>query len=303
MVSAIVLSYNRISEVLITVQKLKDLSASLPFPLQIVVVDNGSVDDTSVILKKEHADITLVTKQKNNGIAGWNEGFKAAKYKYFLVLDDDSHIQSGLSEAVEHLEKNSGIGILALNVTTGPFITEGIWTNNEDLIGFVGCGAIIRKEVYDKIGGFAEWLHVYGHEWEFGIRCLDEGYSIKYFANSNVDHRASNVNRSVKRLVIYSTRNELGILYKYFGYKRWKYIFRMSLNCMKSLFNHGALHAYYYLSGIIKFLKMRRTLPFTPVSKQTQLYFAKRFWGTKPVFGFLQKKFPLHQKHSFEHNS
>lgn len=290
MVSAVVLSYNRSSEVLITIQKLKDLSPALPFPLQIVVVDNGSVDDTSARVKEKHPDITLVVKEKNNGIAGWNEGFKVAKYKYLLVLDDDSHIKSGLIEAVHHLEKNPGIGILALNVTTGPFITEGIWTNDEDLIGFVGCGAIIKKEVYNKVGGFAEWLHVYAHEWEFGIRCLDAGYSIKYFANSNIDHRASNVNRSVKRLLIYSTRNELGILYKYFGYRRWKYIIRMFINCMKSLFNHGILRAYYYIIGTIKFFKMRKSIVYAPVSKQTQLYFADRFWGTKPVFAFIKKK-------------
>ena len=74
MVSAIILAYNRCSEVLITIQKLKEYRATLSFPLNIIVVDNASVDDTSDKINLHHPDITLVTKKINNGIAGWNEG-------------------------------------------------------------------------------------------------------------------------------------------------------------------------------------------------------------------------------------
>ena len=114
MVSAIILSYNRCPEVLLTVSILKAYRKNLPFDLEIIVVDNASVDDTSLRIQTVHPDIVLVTKTKNNGIAGWNEGFKIARNKYFLVLDDDSHIHSGLPEAVVHMENNVEIGILAM---------------------------------------------------------------------------------------------------------------------------------------------------------------------------------------------
>ena len=105
MLSIIVLAYNRCEELLYTLSKLKDFVETLPFITEIIVVDNASTDDTSVQMKQRHKDVKLITKPKNNGIAGWNEGFAVANYKYMLVLDDDSHPESGIKEAVEYLEK------------------------------------------------------------------------------------------------------------------------------------------------------------------------------------------------------
>ena len=106
------------------------------------------------------------------------KGFKIAKDKYFFVLDDDSHIHSGLEEAIKRLEQNPDIGLLPfqikdINLGTDPDLDpEDAWKDNEEVVGFIGCGAIIRKELYDKIGGFAEWIYLYTHEFEYSIRAL-----------------------------------------------------------------------------------------------------------------------------------
>ncbi len=298
MLSAIILSYNRCAEVLITIDKLKAYARGLSFPVEIIVVDNASVDTTSVEVSKLHPDITLVTKIKNNGIAGWNDGFAIAKYPYFLVLDDDSHPESGIEEAVDYLQQHLQTGILALNITAGPYLTDTwIWNNGkswqdeQEILGFFGCGAIIRKEVYEKIGGFAEWLLVYGHEWEYGIRCIDAGYNIRYFKNSSINHRASPVNRSLRRARIFGTRNDLAIAYKYFGYKKWQYIFTMFFNNFKRIKSEGAATVYYDIIGSIEFLKFRNQLAQSPVSKQTQDFFTGNYLNTQPVFGFITKLF------------
>lgn len=298
MVSAVVLAYNRCAEVLATIGKLKEYAPTLPFPMEIIVVDNESADGTSDQISMQHPDIKLVTKTKNNGIAGWNDGFAVAQYKYILVLDDDSHPESGIPEAVEFLEKNPDTGILALNITSGPYLTdEWVWKNGkpwqdgEEILGFFGCGALIRKDVYDKIGGFAEWMLVYGHEWDYGIRCIDAGYKVKYFKNSSVKHRASSINRSLKRARIFGTRNDMAIVYKYFGEKRWRYILTMFLNNIKRIKHESWLSAYYDVLGSIEFLKFKKTLTFTPVAKETQQFFANNYMNTHPVFGFITKKF------------
>lgn len=291
MVSAVILAYNRCSEVLITIQKLKQYSP-LPFPLEIVVVDNASADNTSAEVRRLHPDVVLVTKKKNNAIAGWNDGFAVAKYKYFLVLDDDSHIESGLAEAINFLEENPKAGILALNVTTGPFISSLRWKPGQDTYGFYGCGAIIRKEVYEKIGGFSEWIQVYAHEWDYGLRCLDAGYRIIYFANSNVIHRTESKPRSAKRFWSYVTRNEMSIVYKYFGKKdRWKYIWRIFGNNFKRLKAGEFKQVYYCTVGAIMFLKLRKNLAHAPVAREVSLFFANTHRNTHyPVFGFINNR-------------
>lgn len=289
MVSAIVLAYNRCAEVLITIEKLKSLQKLLPFNLEIIVVDNASADNTSIEISKKHPDIMLITKQKNNGIAGWNDGFKAARNKYLLVLDDDSHPESGIAEAVSYMEQHPVVGILALNITGGTYETSD-WKDKAEAIGFIGCGALIKKEVYEKIGGFAEWLYVYGHEWEYGIRCINAGYKIQFFKDSNIVHRTSSLNRTNKRLRIFSTRNEMGIVYKYFSSHKWKYILRVWINSMKIIKTEGLASAYFSFLGGLKFFELRKKLIPAPVSTETQKFFANIFWGTQPVFGFLTRK-------------
>lgn len=290
MVSIVILAYNRCSEVLITLNKLQVTKAQFPYPLEIIVVDNASSDGTSGAIKRNYPDVVLVTKTKNNGIAGWNDGFKIARNKYLLVLDDDSHIESGLLGSVNYLEANPKVGILALNVTTGPFLTGAMgWKDKQNVAGFFGCGAVIRKHVYDKIGGFAEWLHVYTHEYEYGIRCLDAGYQIQYFKNSNVIHRASASNRSFKRIRIYSTRNEMSIVYKYFGHDRWSVLLKMWANNFKKIKVVGFRYVYYEFIGSIKFIQFKSRLTYTPVSKETQDFFAIEFLNPHPVFGFVTK--------------
>lgn len=296
MVSAVVLSYNRCSEVIITIESLKEIRISLPFNLEIIIVDNASADNTSETVRKLHPDVTLITKEKNNGIAGWNDGFAAAKEKFILVLDDDSNIETGLVDAVNYLEQNSDIGILALqikDINTGinnKLDTDKAWKDKQDIEGFIGCGAIIRKELYDKIGGYGEWIHLYTHEFDYSLRCLNAGYRVVFFANTIVLHRKSSVNRKNSRIIIYTTRNEMAIVYKFFRKNRWKYVFRVWANNFKSVKAEGLGTGYNVVLGGIEFLKMRKKLDYTPVSSVIQKYYTDRFGSTKPVFERLIKK-------------
>ncbi len=272
MVSIIVLSYNRCAEVLKTIGILKTLKNTMPFDLEIIVVDNASADDTSLQVAQRHPDIVLVTKKTNNGIAGWNEGFKIAKHKYFFVLDDDSHIHSGLTDAVERLENNQDIGILAMQIKDeqlqmdAHLDPEDAWKNGEEIAGFIGCGAIIRKDVYDKIGGFAEWIYVYTHEFEYGIRCLNAGYKVVFCSDCTVIHRVSSINRSNRRMRTYATRNELAIVHKYFKTKKHKYLFRVLVNNLKFIKREGLRAGYYVLQGYLNYFKLKKVLPATPVT-------------------------------------
>lgn len=297
MVSIIILAYNRCAEVLKTIDKLKQATPGFAFPVEIIVVDNASSDATTTSVKAQHPDITLITRTVNNGIAGWNDGFAIARYKYFLVLDDDSHIHCGLNEAVQLLERDPSIGILALQdkdeeLKMDVFLDmDDAWKDGEELAGFIGCGAVIRQEVYQKIGGFAEWIFVYTHEFEYGIRCLNAGYKIKMFSDGIVIHRVSNLNRSKKRLRIFGTRNELAIVHKYFSHNKAKYLTRILVNNLKFIKREGLKTGVYVLQGFAEYLKFRKTLAPTPVSNEVQEFYANHFWATKSVFINFKKRF------------
>jgi GT2 family glycosyltransferase len=297
MVSAVILAYNRRPEVLYTINKLKELQPTLPFEMEIIVVDNASTDNTSIEVTQVYPDVHLITRDKNNGVAGWNDGFKAAKGDYFLVLDDDSHIYSGFTESIQYLDANPDVGILALHIKDPDLKgddnldSRDAWKDKEEVVGFIGCGAIIRRELYEKIGGFSEWVFIYTHEFDYAIRSLDAGYKLRFFEHGIVIHRASKLNRTNKRLITFSTRNELGIVYKYFRNQKRKYIYRIMINNLKVVKRDGLATGYYILSGYYEFLKIKKTLELTPVSQAAQDFYASHFWSTKPVLANLKRRF------------
>jgi len=283
--SFVIVNYNRKDELLITISKSKDLIKENPSEYEIVIVDNASTDGSAAAIKTQHPNIVLIENKLNMGVPAWNAGFEKAKGKYFIVLDDDSHIDFGLEKALSYLDQNQKVGVLALNIAGGAFQT-GYWINFSENAGFIGCGAIIRKELYDKIGGYADWIFVYTNEYEYGIRCLEAGYKIVYFSDCHVIHRTSSINRTKKRLITFSVRNEMAIVYKYFDKKhRLRYLTRIFLNHLKGVFEHGIIALPWYYSALISFLKLKKTLKHTPVKMEVEKFYREDLWSTRsPVF-------------------
>lgn len=289
--SFVIVNYNRKEELLITLSKTRELIQNNNSEYEIVLVDNASLDGSADAVRELFPEVVLIVNPVNTGAPAWNIGFEKAKGKYFIIIDDDSHIVAGLEEALVHMEKNSDIGVLALNVVTGPYTSEmWNWKDGDETIGFIGCGAILRRETYEKIGGYAEWMFLYVNEWELGLRCINAGYHVRFFANSQVVHRASNMNRSSKRFTVFVCKHELCIIYKYFSHQRGKYFRRIIFNRLKSIRKLAFKELWYNILGMIEFLKMKKGLTYTPVSLSAQKLFADTFVITRtPVFGFLKR--------------
>lgn len=288
-ISFIILNYNRCNELLHTLEKTFELMKAYP-AFEVIVVDNASADDSVKQVKAQYAGVKLIERKQNNGVAGWNDGFAAAQGEYLVVLDDDSNVESGLEDAIQFLDLNKQIGVLALNVTGGAFETtaKDNWIDKQESIGFIGCGAIIRKNVVEQIGGFAEWLFIYTHEYEYGLRVMNAGYKITYFENCVVKHRTSVINRTNKRLKVFSARNEMAIVYKFFSRKtRWFYILRVFLNNFKGVYRYGLPSVGWYYEALNEFFKIRKKLHHTPVSKEVQDIYKKAYWSTRPFLNLL----------------
>ncbi len=291
--SFVIVNYNRRDELLITISKTKELIKNSLINYEIVVVDNGSSDASAEAVMQHHPDVVLIAQKVNTGAPAWNLGFESAKGDYFIIIDDDSHIESGLDGALHYIEANSQIGVLALNVLTGPYVSKD-WNMQEgkNIIGFIGCGAILRKETYKKIGGYADWIFLYVNEWDLGLRCLNAGYTVQFYEDCRVIHRTSSLHRTTKRLTTLVTKHELGIVYKYFSVKRNKYMVRLSLNNLKqAILNRNFKKAWYTILGIKDFISFKNKLEYTPVPANVQREFKNAFHGTKESpFEFIRKR-------------
>ncbi len=290
-----ILSYNRREEVRQTLGEL----APLDYPreaLEIIVVDNASSDGTKEMIESEFPDVKLVVLFPNRGIAGWNAGFEAGTGDFFLVLDDDSAPQSGLKEAVAFLQRNPQIGILACTITGG-WATHEEAKDNAELMGFIGCGAIIRREVVEAIGGYAPWIYLYAHEWEYSVRCLEAGFDIRYFKGCVVHHRGSLSLRSFKKITVYTTRNNLLIIHKFFARQRPLLMARTIVHlCNWGRRDFGKQKfrtPLYVLRGIVMFLREAPGQKQTFVKPEVQERYVRLFDLTGPiyqlVFNFLSR--------------
>lgn len=288
--SFVIANFNRKNEVLSTIAKTKELVKSDANNYEIIIVDNASTDGSADAIKAAYSDVIVIENKVNTGGSARNLGFTKAIGEYLIMLDDDSNIEFGLEEALNYMDKNSMVGVLALNVTNGPY-TSALWQDGQETVGFIGCGAVIRRKVFELIGGFAEWIFLYVEEWEYGLRVINAGYQVRFFAACHVNHRASMINRSSKRFRVNVTKNELAIVYKHFSYRKWNYLFRVFGSNIKMIHKIGLKNTWYNLIGMKEFLKIKNTLTPTPVSKEAQLKFVNAYITLQnSVFGFLLKK-------------
>ena len=76
---------------MISVRTLQVVTRECPYlPMEVIVVDNASSDDTVSRVREHFPDVVLLAMTTNTGTAGRNEFIRAARGKYIFCLDDDS---------------------------------------------------------------------------------------------------------------------------------------------------------------------------------------------------------------------
>ncbi len=171
------------------------------------------------MVEQEFPEVNLIKLEKNIGIAGWNEGFKVARGEFVLVLDDDSYPEKGsIIKGIKEFSTETKIAIAAFQIWN---LKLGDFENNEnhfmDSPNFVGCGALIKRELFNIVGYFNEIYFIYEHEKDFSLRLYNEGYKIKHISKATIIHNSSVENRTNMRRKYFITRNYLIVLFLHFN--------------------------------------------------------------------------------------
>jgi len=191
---------------------------------EVIVVDNNSSDGSTAMVEREFPQAQLLRLHVNKGVAGWNAGFDAASGAFVLVLDDDSYPEpTSLDQAILKMQQNPMAGVFAFRIRTisGDFVDSPGLCQVEPCT-FIGCGALIRSEVFRMIGMYSDLLFLYQHELDFSIRLYNAGYSTMYdpalvvVHAENPSHRLLGKSGISRRKLFYDTRNVVLILLLYF---------------------------------------------------------------------------------------
>ncbi|MDD2760353.1 MAG: glycosyltransferase [Methylomonas sp.] len=248
--SIVFLNYNRQSETRQTVEQLKKITANRR-DIEIIAVDNGSSDGTVNYLKQQNVISVLLAD--NSGIAGYNKGFEITKGEYILVLDDDSSPADVdcIDKAIESLDQNSDIGLIACHIETPDGKAQWSWHLPCHYLRcrspfFVGCGFFIRRELFKKIGWYPEDFFLYQNEIEVSFQVRMQGFDIIYDPACIVIHRGFPNQRAHWRRIFFPTRNTLWLLRKYYRQPWLSYLIisRLLIGFVRAL-QFGELNCYF----------------------------------------------------------
>ena len=190
--------------------------------VEVIAVDNASEDGTVEFLTSQSHWIKTVFLDENIGIEGLNRGFEKALGEYILVLDDDSHPEDKqtINLLIESLDRYEDAGVIACKIKSDEGTSDKTWhLPTDDCFGespaFVGCGFVIRRELFKKIGWFPGHFFLYQNEIDVAIKVAKVGYKVYYEPRCNIVHRNSPNGRTNWRQVFYPTRNTVWLLRQY----------------------------------------------------------------------------------------
>lgn len=172
-------------------------------PFEIVIVDNGSSDGTSNLIKNgfKKADINYIKMEQNLGVAGGrNKAISKAEGRILITIDDDAELPQGeaTKKIVSKIQAEDNIGVLTFKVTNKkdkiqksniPIRGDANFDKERDVAWFIGVAHAAPKKVYEEVGKYRDFFP-YGHEeLDLAFRILDKGYKIVYCPEITVMHK------------------------------------------------------------------------------------------------------------------
>lgn len=201
--------------------------ASQNLSTEIIVVDNASDDGSIEMLREKFPEVKLIANDKNLGFGKANNiGLQLAKGKYILLINPDTLVaEDTFTKLIEFFETHPDAGMVGCKILNPDGTLQlacrrsfpGPWTSFTKVTGLStlfpksklfakynltyldenqtyevdaisGSFMMMRKEVYDKVGGFDEQFFMYGEDLDLCFRIQKAGYKIYYVHTAQIIH-------------------------------------------------------------------------------------------------------------------
>lgn len=247
-VTTIVVSYNTKDLTLACLDSVyKNTKIIVP---EVVVIDNASSDGSAEAIAAEFPQVRLIASYTNLGFAaGNNLAAREARGEYLLLLNPDTLVlDSAIDNLVQFVESNPKYGIYGgrtlfsdgtLNASSC-FRKPTIWNSycralgisamasnssllSADVYGgwqrdtvreidiVTGCFLLMRRELWDRLGGFDPRYFMYGEDWDLCLRAQKLGERNVHCPDAEIIHYggASEPVRADRMVRLFQTRTLL----------------------------------------------------------------------------------------------
>lgn len=243
LVSVILVNFRGTDDTLEAIAQLAELDWPQEL-LEIVVVENGSGDDSADRLRREAPHVKLVVSSTNEGFAGGcNIGVAASSGAVVAFLNNDAKPDLGwIRAAMDSFAESDEVGAVASRVLDWdgelvdyigaamtwygmgykPFTAEHppkVPLSRADVLFGTGSAMFVRRDVWDAVGGFDERYFMFFEDVDLGWRINLAGWRFVYEPTSlafHKHHASMNAFGSFKETYLLE-RNALFTLYKNVG--------------------------------------------------------------------------------------
>ncbi len=205
------------------------------------VVDNGSTDGSQRMVLGEFPGVNLVWNDENVGYArACNHGASHTGEPYLLFMNSDTILsRDTVSEVVELFERRPDVGVVGprilnsdgsiqyscrefpsikdafLHAFVGLFSADNAgssrykkmeWAHGDETgVDWVsGCFMAVRREAFDKVGGFDEKYFMYVEDVDLCWTISEAGWEVRYMPRGEVVHHIGMASQAVPtRMVLH----------------------------------------------------------------------------------------------------
>lgn len=162
-------------------------------PLEIIIVDDGSTDNTAALVPQLGADVRYFYQENRGPAAARNRGIAAARGEIIGFLDaDDLYTPDKFQIQVTRLLDDPSIDIVQGRIKyvrlKGAVEREIRLDENDSVTFFLIGGALFRKSVFDQIGLFDEELR-FSEDHDFFLKIRDHNIPLTLTRHITLHYR------------------------------------------------------------------------------------------------------------------
>lgn len=210
--------------------------------VEIIVVDNGSDDDSVAWIEQTHPAAKIVRNDVNNYARGVNLGVMSARGEYIaLAINDAEFHPNWLQSLLEAFQADQRIGAVqskilfsdrrrvnsagvkevgSLHFMDIGFGEEdvGQYDEQKEMDYFAGGSVMFRRSCLEEVGAFDEDFIMFMEDVDFSLRVRQAGWKVLYCPLSTIYHRYHGTSSNELRDYLWS-RNRFFLIAKHFPAK------------------------------------------------------------------------------------